>query len=353
MTDIEKSYKEAAKDRFIQKVMDRQDDVMAYAAVRKPGLPIPAAQGAIGSELAMPQVLVDQEMAKWGALWHKQDHDDLDIPEPEGELPPKLSAKELMRALQSFRWRTGLGVDRLHPRHVVYTTDKARAWLGILLFLCESLGRWPSAVQHINFVIQGKPDGGGRLIGLLCSLYRIWAAARLPLAQRWAMDLPRPYMWACTDRGSEDAVADQLAVDEAAVANGDVACSVMLDLSKCYEQIPHERLRRVGRLMNFPGRILTLVLRMYAAGRRIEAHDAASMEIWTKQGIVAGDAFAVFVLRMYVTDLADPVMEQPCWRARWWVSMFLRIYIDDITLQRTGSHTWVLRMLPRVVLVVV
>ena len=124
--------------------------------------------------------------------------------------------------------------------------------LRVLLTLIEGCSVLPSSQNTIICNLVSKPDGGTRLIGLVGSLYRIRTAARLPLVQQWATQYDRPYFFASAGKGYTDAVADQKFEDGAATADGFEACSVISDLSKCYERIEHAHKLQSCHTFNFP-----------------------------------------------------------------------------------------------------
>ena len=90
-----------------------------------------------------------------------------------GPLPAPITLKELDKALLSFAWPPGSGADRLHPRHIYYSSRVGNSWLRILLTLMEGSSTDPTSQSTILFNLVGKQDGGTRLIALLGSIYRI------------------------------------------------------------------------------------------------------------------------------------------------------------------------------------
>ena len=68
--------------------------------------------------------MVENELGKWSTTWGASDA-------PAEELPPwPLMAKlvpsleqEIRRIGCTFSWVTGLGLDRMHPRHLTMVSD--------------------------------------------------------------------------------------------------------------------------------------------------------------------------------------------------------------------------------------
>jgi hypothetical protein len=135
---------------------------------------------------------------------------------------------------------------------------------------------------------------------------------RLPLVRQWAADNDRPYMYAAQGRGSVDAVDDQLFEDDYARAEGRKSCSVMIDLSKCYERVGHAVIVKAAVALNYPLRILAVTMALYSGSRRIKlehAYTAAS----SCSGHAAGDTYATFLLRAVVIFIIDPIARDSRW----------------------------------------
>ena len=90
-----------------------------------------------------PQKVVEVELRKWCEHWHASE-------EPAAVLPPWPIMERLTPALgleirkvgNSFKWRTGLGLDQLHPRHLAMVSDGCLRALAFFFHIAEISGRW-------------------------------------------------------------------------------------------------------------------------------------------------------------------------------------------------------------------
>ena len=113
-----------------------------------------------------------------------------------------------------------------------------------------------------------KPAGGFRTIGLLTTVYRLWAKLRMPLVKAWSASIPRRYFASGIGKSTEDAVGRLLLTAEGATENEEAACTIW-DIDKCYEHVSHEKLMRAASLHGFPMAILRMCLKMYRAARTV------------------------------------------------------------------------------------
>ena len=172
------------------------------------------------------------------------------------QLAPALG-EEIRKVGQSFKWRTGLGLDQIHPRHLALVSDGCLKTLAFFFHLAEVCGKWADPMTFFSFFLLAKPTGGFRTFGLLSTLYRVWAKLRLPLVRAWSAKVPRNYFAAAVGKSTEDAVSRLLMTAEAARKHEAVAC-IIVDMDKCYENVDHLKLMEAGRRHNFPLVVLRL-----------------------------------------------------------------------------------------------
>ena len=248
----------------------------------------PPRQGMPNGVSSNPQEVVDAELGKWCGTWNATDT-------PASPLPPWPVVERLLPSLESeirevgrtFKWRTGLGLDQLHPRHLTSVSDGCLYCLGYLFYLAEACGLWANPMQFFSFFLLAKPAGGFRTIGLLPSLYRVWAKLKMPLVRAWAATVPRPFLAAGVGKSTEDAVGRLLMTAEAAKADEEVAC-VIVDIDKCYESVQHEKLVAAARRHGFPLAVLRLCLAMYRAARTIAWNGVYATFKFSDQTVVPG-----------------------------------------------------------------
>ena len=123
--------------------------------------------------------------------------------------------KELRSICQSYKWRTGLGLDQIHPRRLGMCSDAVLFQWSYFFYCCECMGAWASQIEFFAFYLQVKPLGGFRTIALLAMPYRIWAKARMQIVREWAMAIPRAYFAAGAGKSTEDAIGRLLTTVEA------------------------------------------------------------------------------------------------------------------------------------------
>ena len=119
-------------------------------------------------------------------------------------------------------------------------------------------------------------------------------------------------------------MAQGLVVENARAQREQVAAT-SIDIIKCFERVPHRVIQRVGLQLGFPPGPLKFVISLYRGVRRLLCDNAVSSDLVAPAGIVAGCAYAAFLLRA--------VMEQPIKTtamAHPTVSIF--VFLDDVDL---------------------
>lgn len=109
--------------------------------------------------------------------------------------------EEIHSVAATYTWRTGVGADQLHPKHLTLLSYPALFTISYLFYSIELVGCWPDAMRHFAFFLLTKPTGGFRTIGLLNTLYRIWARLRMPLVRQWGQSVPRSFFVAGVEKG--------------------------------------------------------------------------------------------------------------------------------------------------------
>ena len=85
---------------------------------------------------------------------------------------------------------------------------------------------------------------------------------------------------------------------------------------------------------------------MYSGERRIILERAVSGTVAIVRAIPAGDQFATFYLRAVLMLALEPLVNDPRWAPYSSARVFLRVYVDDITVQAVGNPASVLEQLP-------
>ena len=96
--------------------------------------------------------------------------------------------------------------------------------------------------QLVMTVLLPKPDGGLRPIGLFPTLYRVWMRCRRPTIKDWRKKNARKYRFGGAGKGAQRASWVHAARAEIASGGGKAYASVLLDLVKAFETIPHKHI---------------------------------------------------------------------------------------------------------------
>ncbi|CAK0796259.1 unnamed protein product [Prorocentrum cordatum] len=290
-----------------------------------------APKGSISKKLlpAAPQAAVDQELHDWSKPWRGLQQVAVTPPSPH----------HLRGLAQRFRAKTGIGVDGWQPKLWAYLTDGTLSVLASLLAWCQQLGRWPSQVHLLLVFIIGKLDGGGRPIILLPGPCRIWEAWQLPTIRSWLAAHPRSYDYTAAGQSSERALWKALLDDELVLGTGIRAATMLADLAKCYEKVPHERMWWLAAWWDGPLEVVALALESFAFGRVIRLGEACSAEVLSSTALPAGSRFAPTFLRFYLTLCLDDLLGV--------FRLTIYLYVDDIALRAMSTEARVLHMLPQ------
>ena len=119
-------------------------------------------------------------------------------------LVPMLDS-ELRRTCSTYKWRTGLSLNQLHPRHLgLYSNDCLYKW-GYFFYSCEVSGLWASPMEFFSFFLFVESRYVFRTIGLLSDTYHIWAKIR-------GEGFTRSYLATGVGKSTEDAIRRVLLV---------------------------------------------------------------------------------------------------------------------------------------------
>jgi len=123
----------------------------------------------------------------------------------------------------------------------------------------------------------------------------------------------------------------QALYDETAVASGEVAATVLLDLAKAFESVPLELVWERGKDRGFPLGVLRLSLEVCAFVRHLTLAGATADGVSTLSAILAGTSFA--------TDLLYAVLIVPCDNLLLrWPRLNLSLVVDDLAVQAVGTE---------------
>ena len=241
--------------------------------------------------------------------------------------------EQLRNASKEFPVGTSWTYDGFHPRHYDLLSDSALEVLSMILESAECLGTMPLSARSISVALIPKPKGGTRPIGLFPSPYRIWAKARLPLAQAWEDENWRAYFACAKGSGAADVVWAQAVRAEAGASSDKFVAACLWDLASFFDTIDHERLFRMGEKYGYPMQVLRMALSAYSAPRVVQTREGRSSPVNPNRGIVPGCTLAKSLVNLYYLEAMDGFME------RNGDKVGMDIYIDDITVS-TVQDTW-------------
>ena len=104
-------------------------------------------------------------------------------------------------------------------------------------------------------------------------------------------------MWGTkSGRTSSDSAFDHNLQQEVGELLGENTCTILLDMSKCYEMVDPHALLQEGRAFGFSMRLLWMLACSYQQPRRIRAFGSVSVGHESFQWILAGCTHATFLL---------------------------------------------------------
>ena len=169
--------------------------------------------------------------------------------------------------------------------------------------------------------------------------------ARLDVARAWQAANERPYFYAGAGKGAVPAAWKQAAWAEAVAATtGLHYATVLLDLVKAFERIPHWFLVQQAATYGFNIVLLRLSVAAYKLQRAVGVEGVYSALLVAQRGITAGSVFATIEMRIVMIEALDRVVACcPCVR--------LTCYVDDVSLEMVGTTDRIGQRLPQATLV--
>ncbi|CAK0788577.1 unnamed protein product, partial [Prorocentrum cordatum] len=164
-------------------------------------------------------------------------------------------------------------------------------------------------------------------------------AWQLPTIRSWLAAHPRSYDYTAAGQSSERALWKALLDDELVLGTGIRAATMLADLAKCYEKVPHERMWWLAAWWDGPLEVVALALESFAFGRVIRLGEACSAEVLSSTALPAGSRFAPTFLRFYLTLCLDDLLGV--------FRLTIYLYVDDIALRVMSTEARVLYMLPQ------
>ncbi len=283
-----------------------------------------------------PDAVVDQEASRWEPLWRPPHAADRPVRWGKVAELSRPTVKDVRRAARRFRANTKQGIENLSPRDMSELSDGLVEAYIDLMMACEKLGRIPDRVAVVVVMLLGKKLGGRRPVGILPTVYRLWAAVRKPLLHDWERTWSRAFFAAARGKSAADATWNRALRAEHAALVGASAGSILWDLRKCFEHGRHDILAAEAEALGFPMAMARLASAMYAAERRLNLDGAYSRAVKPTRGFVAGCAWAMACVKVTLLRRLDAfVLRHP--------SIAFELYVDDAEIQAVGQGKSVAR----------
>ncbi len=189
-----------------------------------------------------PGAVVDKERTKWEALWRPPGSARTVLRWGEAAKLSRPTVGDFRRAARKFPRKTGVGVEGITPSDFDALDDDGVDALIDILMACEAIGYIPRLLALVIVKLIPQKDGGRRPIGLMPSLYRIWAKIRAGDVRDWERRWSRRYFAAGPGKSAEMAAWNAALRAEIAAASRADSASILWDLLKCFEHGQHEML---------------------------------------------------------------------------------------------------------------
>ncbi len=299
---------------------------------------VAAVEGGLMS--AAPEAILNEVREKHRRQWKPADGPIQYAWSNRDELPG-LTVEELRQASASFRVRTAVTYDGLHPKHIALLCDEGVETLATLYAAVEFAGSWPRQVALVVAALLPKVAGGFRSIGLMPAVYRVWAKARRKLSDAWELRHTRPYLAAAKGNGAIDTMWRLGTRQEADVGEGLQAAVIAEDLKAFFECIGRERLAAEAEALGYPMALIRAAFGAYAHARVMTLQGRIARELYPTRGVVAGCCLAMALTKVFYVRSFDTFV------ARAPPGIVLDAYVDDITLSMTGNGRTVVIELTR------
>ena len=236
-------------------------------------------------------------------------------------------------AAKSFAADTGVGIDNIAPRALERLSDEALQALASVLNACELNGNWGQCNALVLTVLLPKADGGLRPVGLLPTAIRIWMRTRTHITRQWGAKHAHPSLFGGRDMGAQKAAWITAFRAELASAIKVEKVQALLDMTKAFETIPHKKLVQTARKSSYNLAMLKLSLAAYRIPRSVGVDGVQAKPVPATRGITARPGFATTELRILMQEVVLITL------AEWGTGVDLTLYVDDLTIETSGTTT--------------
>ena len=237
--------------------------------------------------------------------------------------------------LRSYPEITGLGMDNLNPRSLLFLPTAFKQRILDLLHRFES--RPEVLIELLTlFCFIPKDSGGVRPIGLLIALVRIWSRMRSKTCAEWEKANDHKFFVGKAGRTCEKSGWEHNIVSAYARAKGLDVITFIADLAKFYEHIRHRDLLLEAKATGFNLKLLRALCCIYGGFRAATFRGATSGAVRAYGTVIAGCSCATSLSKLLLLralkdiDVRFPVVT-------------VRNLVDDVTIQAVGPTKTVLQ----------
>ena len=286
-----------------------------------------------GYRTADPVKVLDNTVSKYHKLWHCAEGDVAFGKGPlwgGGTRLGRMAAARIRAASKTFKKKTSITHDGMHPRHFSLLSDEALEALAIIFETMECLGTMSTELRQNLVVLLAKAAGGFRPIGIYTSFERLWTRIRNEEVREWQEKNKKDFLSCSKGSGAADAVWAQSVRAESGIGEHKHIISGFWDMKSFYDCIDHGLLQARSISMQFPQVLMNMALAACTAPRVVQSPEGTSELLFPRRGILAGHGFANAMTQVYYSiDFERFLEEHP--------GVGLTVYVDDITL--TVEHT--------------
>ena len=277
---------------------------------------------ALGVPLFGLQPSVDRTATEWSAVWGPTDSP-LTVGPASGL--PGVTGDQVLSAARAFPARAAPGLDGFRPRSWEQLSGPAATAIADVLSSIERVGSWPVDAPACMVALP-KPDGGHRLIALLGTLYRVWGRVRRQLVSDWMQSRVLRGHFGVRGKSAEQSLWQQGFERELAETNGEEWVSLLVDITKAFDNIRRADLAEAFSSTGFPAGMVAPILSVYGHPRCVRSGRACSESARFAGGVLAGCPFGPAGMHAVLHSLVTTLEARSIGMGR------VFVLADDITL---------------------
>ena len=217
------------------------------------------------------------------------------------------TVQDVREAAATFKVRTAIGSDDLHPRHLAVLGDET---LEVLISLWKAMvctARVPECISLTLVALLPKQGGGDRPVGIMPTICRVLhRLLRRSYGKQWLQKNERGYRYGKTNASALHCAWRQAALAEYAHHRGETTAAVLFDLQKAYDTVDHRYLMEQACRYGFSLKLLKYLLAVYQAPRMITIRQVATAPVRViGKSLMPGDSFADLLMYLTLIKVTD------------------------------------------------